>query len=53
MIKSSLILSIMSVFPYACSAEVGSEEWCEELKEKSKSEWTANELTNYAKNCIF
>ncbi len=37
----------------ACAPEVGSEKWCSQMKEKSKGDWTANELTDYAKHCIF
>ena len=37
----------------ACSAEVGSDEWCEDLEQKLKGDWTANEATDYAKHCIF
>ena len=37
----------------ACSPEVGSEQWCEQLKEKPKGEWTANEAGDYAKHCVF
>lgn len=35
-----------------CSPEVGSPEWCVEMKEKPKGDWTANEASEYAKNCI-
>lgn len=35
-----------------CSPEVGSPEWCVDMKEKPKGDWTANEATDYAKNCI-
>jgi hypothetical protein len=37
----------------ACSAEVGSDEWCEDLEQKPKGDWTASEATDYAKHCIF
>ena len=37
----------------ACSPEVGSEAWCEALKEKPKGEWTANEASDYTKHCLF
>lgn len=37
----------------ACSAEVGSEEWCNDLKEKHKDAWTAGEAKDYAKHCLF
>jgi len=36
----------------ACSPEVGSEDWCEQLKEKPKGDWTANEAGDFAKHCI-
>lgn len=37
----------------SCSPEVGSDEWCEDMKEKSKKDWTASETADYAKHCIF
>lgn len=37
----------------ACSPEVGSKEWCEDMKAKAKGDWTANEATDFAKNCVF
>lgn len=36
----------------ACDPEVGSPDWCTNLKEKPKGDWTANEATDFAKNCI-
>jgi hypothetical protein len=36
----------------ACSPEVGSEEWCSQMKEKPKGDWTANEAADFAKHCI-
>lgn len=36
----------------ACSPEVGSKEWCEDLKAKPKGEWTANEAADFTKHCI-
>lgn len=37
----------------ACAPEVGSEEWCADMKQKPKGEWTANEAADYAKHCVF
>ena len=37
----------------ACSPEVGSKEWCADLKEKPKGEWTSNEVRNFARSCVF
>ncbi|PKF51230.1 DUF3012 domain-containing protein [Enterovibrio nigricans] len=36
-----------------CSPEVGSKEWCNDLKEKPKGDWTASEAGDFAKHCIF
>ena len=43
------LLSIIA----GCSPEVGSKEWCEDMKEKPKGDWTASEATDYAKHCVF
>ncbi|MCB1856092.1 MAG: DUF3012 domain-containing protein [Halieaceae bacterium] len=31
---------------------VGSQGWCEDLEQKPKGEWTANEAASYAKYCV-
>ena len=36
----------------ACSPDVGSEAWCQDMKQKAKGDWTASEATNFAKHCI-
>lgn len=52
--KLVLMISILFVAGglTACSPEVGSQEWCDELKNKPKGEWTANEAGDFAKHCI-
>jgi hypothetical protein len=47
-----LILSALVLFS-ACAPEPGSDAWCEDLNEKDKGEWTANEAAEYAKSCVF
>lgn len=37
----------------ACSPEIGSDEWCADLKEKPKGDWTANEAADFTKHCLF
>ena len=37
----------------ACSPEVGSEAWCEDLAEKPKGDWSSNEAAEFAKSCVF
>lgn len=48
----TLVISLLALLA-ACSPEVGSKEWCEDLKKKPKGDWTANEATDFAKSCIF
>ncbi|WP_289282885.1 MULTISPECIES: DUF3012 domain-containing protein [unclassified Methylophaga] len=37
----------------ACSPEVGSEDWCQMMKDKAKGDWTANEAADFTRFCIF
>ncbi len=37
----------------ACAPEVGSEKWCAQMKEKPKGDWTANEVADFTKHCLF
>jgi len=36
----------------ACAPEVGSKQWCAQMKEKPKGDWSSNEVTDFAKHCI-
>lgn len=50
----SLFAVIAAVgFLGACSPEIGSEAWCNDLKEKPKGDWSANEAADFAKHCVF
>lgn len=49
LIAAFAVLTLMT----ACSPEVGSKAWCEQLQAKPKGDWTANEAADYAKNCLF
>lgn len=48
-----LVLLSLSIFISACAPEVGTKEWCEDMKERNKEKLTANESMNFAKHCIF
>jgi hypothetical protein len=48
-----IVLAFASITLGACSPEVGSKEWCEDLKTKNKGDWSANEAAEFAKSCIF
>jgi hypothetical protein len=36
----------------ACGPEVGSDAWCEKMRETSKGDWTANEAADFARHCL-
>jgi hypothetical protein len=45
LVSSALLIS-------ACTPEVGTDAWCDYMKEKPKGDWTANELGDFSKHCI-
>lgn len=51
-LPSLLSLAVIGLFLTACSPEVGSEDWCADMKEKPKGDWTANEAADFAKHCV-
>lgn len=51
--KKLLTVLFSVVLISACAPEIGSEEWCSNLKEKPKGDWTANEAKDFTKHCIF
>lgn len=53
MIKKVIMLSAVLISVSGCAPEVGSKKWCEALEEKPKGDWTANELKDYTKHCLF
>ena len=36
----------------ACAPEVGSEAWCNDLKQTPKGEWSVNQAADFAKHCL-
>jgi len=52
-LKPLAALAGMMFFLAACAPEVGSKEWCEDMKEKPKADWTVGDAADFAKNCIF
>lgn len=36
----------------ACAPEVGSEKWCESIREKGLGNITPNEAADYARHCV-
>ncbi|GGW66397.1 DUF3012 domain-containing protein [Alishewanella tabrizica] len=52
--KKIAVLAIVSLaLMTGCAPEVGSEKWCKAMEAKPKGDWTANEVKDFAKHCIF
>lgn len=47
---ASVLLAISTLA--ACSPAVGSKAWCENIAEKPKGDWTANEAADYLQHCL-
>ncbi len=47
-----MLMLLASVLLGACSPEKGSEGWCENLRDKPKVQWTAEEIKDFANYCI-
>jgi Protein of unknown function (DUF3012) len=46
------LTALIASFLWGCAPEVGSDQWCANLKEKPKGDWSLNETADYAKHCI-
>ena len=47
-----IVAAAFAAMASACSPEVGSKEWCEDLKAKPKGDWSANEAMDFTEHCI-
>jgi hypothetical protein len=45
--------ALLTLAVTACAPEVGSKQWCDNMQEKPKGEWSMNEAADFAKHCIF
>ncbi len=46
-----VLMAISAVVACSPSPEAGSKEWCEDMKEKDKGQWTAQESTAFTAFC--
>lgn len=50
---SKILTAFILIFALsACAPEVGSKEWCEDMADKPKGDWSANDAADYTKYCI-
>lgn len=50
--KQIFILVVTLILISGCSPKVGTDEWCKDMEEKPKGDWTANQLKDYTKHCV-
>ena len=43
-------LALLAAGP--CTPDVGSEGWCDEMRETPKGDWTANQAADYLQYCV-
>jgi hypothetical protein len=36
----------------ACAPEVGSERWCNAMRDKPRGDWSANEALDFTRHCL-
>ena len=47
-----LLITVALIGLSGCVAEVGSDAWCEDMADKPKGDWSANEAADFAQHCI-
>lgn len=50
--KKLVMLLLASTALTACSDEVGTESWCNDMRDKPKTEWTTESAMDFAKHCV-
>lgn len=49
----TLVFAAVITLSITGCTKVGSEAWCAKLKDTPEGEWTVNEITDFAKHCVF
>ena len=48
-----LVLTTLIAIPlWGCAPEIGNDQWCANLQEKPKGDWSMNEAADFTKHCI-
>lgn len=51
-VLTTLAAALMSLTFSACTPEPGTKAWCDNMKQKEKGKWTAEEAGTFAKHCV-
>jgi len=49
---TAIVALCMTLVFSGCSAEPGTESWCNAMKEKPKGDWTVDETGTFTKHCL-
>jgi len=52
-LRCAVLITALALALAGCAPEVGSQAWCQSMKDKPKGDWTANDATDFAKHCLF
>ncbi len=50
--RAALMTTLLAALS-GCSPEVGSEAWCQQMKDTPSGDWSGNQATDYARHCLF
>ena len=51
--KTILPIVLLGLCMGACAPEVGSERWCDAMRETARGDWSANDALDFARYCLF
>ncbi|MCW5212940.1 DUF3012 domain-containing protein [Desulfobulbus sp. TB] len=51
-ILCGVVLTGVALMLSGCPAKVGSERWCQNMRDKPKTDWSGSEAVDFAKHCI-
>ena len=52
-VKLAVVGVSMALLFAACAPEVGSPDWCDDMDDTDKADWSSNDAKEYATNCVF
>lgn len=52
--KLAALLSVLLIATWlgGCEPEVGSERWCETMRDTPRGDWSANDALDYGRHCV-
>jgi hypothetical protein len=51
LVAAAAVLPLLGALS-ACEPEVGTERWCEAMRDKPRGDWSANDALDFARHCV-